>query len=117
VFDDTLSDALAAALARLADGCRHPAAVAARLITAGCTGERGSCDCCPVAAWLAGQVTIPDGARLLAGIDNAEIITGTGDGEQVLAAAPVPQVIASFIVAFGEEGLYPQLARPAGDAP
>lgn len=117
MVDDALSDQLTAALAQLADGCPDAAGVARKLAEAGCTGERGSCDVCPVADWLITRVTIPDGARLCIGIDNAEIVTGTCDAGPVIAAAPTPQVISSFITAFDLEGLYDELARPAGDVP
>lgn len=116
MIDDELSDQLAAALDDLAGGCRTSAGIARKLASAGSAGERGSSDCCPVVGWLTSRMTIPDGARLLVALDNAEIITGEGDDEQVLAAAPVPQVIASFIIAFDDEGLYPEVARAAGDA-
>lgn len=113
-IDDALSDQVGAELAKLASGCRTAADVARKLADAGCTGERGSCDCCPVAAWLSARISPWPGSRLCVGIDNAEILTGHGADERVVAAAPVPQVIASFIIAFDDEGLYSNLARGAG---
>ena len=111
--DDRLCDALAAQLDQLADGCRNAEDVAAKLAKAGIKGKRSD-DCgCPVSVWLARQIQPPPDWIVGAGIDIA-VVLAPGPLEMTeVAVAPVPDVIASFIVAFDDEYEFPELEAVA----
>jgi hypothetical protein len=114
-LDEGLSDRLGAALGQLAAGCKTASDVAGKLAKVGCKGERGDTCNDPVSDWLNQRVTIPSGCEISVGIDNAEVLTRReGDGVLIeVAVAAVPAVVASLIVAFDSEDVFPELVQVA----
>jgi hypothetical protein len=110
-------DQLTAALEELAAGCKTAADVARKLHEAGCQGERGGCVVCPVTAWLARRVQVEVGEEITVCIDTAEVMTRGAHAEQVsVGVALVPDVVASFVIAFDEEDAFPELEwQPPAD--
>jgi hypothetical protein len=115
---------VAAALASLADGCRTAADVAAKLLTAGCKGERASCYTCPITEWLTRN--LPDADRLDLSVDGNDVTAcwrdlgsldrGPGvlpDYEIELPPVPLPLILGRFVAAFDEGDVFPELEQAA----
>lgn len=108
--DKRLCDALADQLAQLAGGCATAADVAGKLAVAGVTGKRADQCGCPVVNWLYLAIQPPPEWQIRAGIDIAEVLAGDVlDGLYPVAVAEIPNVIASFMVAFDDEREFPKL--------